>query len=86
MGGNPKETGVERIIVNNSIFTSTDNGVRIKTWAKPSDAYATNIVFQNLEMNNVSNPIIIDQKYCPERNCAKGVYYSCLNSHFHTYT
>ncbi|XP_057778251.1 polygalacturonase-like [Salvia miltiorrhiza] len=72
MGGNPNEDGVEHIVVNNSKFTNTDNGVRIKTWAKPSNAYARDIVFENLVMEDVANPIIIDQEYCPEKNCPKG--------------
>ncbi|KAG6390744.1 hypothetical protein SASPL_148489 [Salvia splendens] len=72
MGGNPGEGGVEHIVVNNSIFTRTENGVRIKTWAKPFNGYARDIMFENLQMQNVSNPIIIDQEYCPERNCPNG--------------
>lgn len=81
MGGNPNEGVVQHIVVNNSIFTSSDNGVRIKTWAKPSDTYAKTIVFQNLQMKNVANPIIIDQQYCPGRNCPRGVH-CCFTSHF----
>ncbi|WMV59365.1 hypothetical protein MTR67_052750, partial [Solanum verrucosum] len=39
------------------------NGVRIKTWARPNN-------FQHVVMNNVQNPIIIDQNYCPgSGNC-----------------
>ncbi|XP_057778250.1 polygalacturonase-like [Salvia miltiorrhiza] len=71
IGGTPKEAGVEHIVVNNSVFTDTDNGVRIKSWAKPSDAYVKDIKFENLRMQNVANPIIIDQEYCPARNCSK---------------
>ncbi|KAH6770440.1 hypothetical protein C2S52_015243 [Perilla frutescens var. hirtella] len=73
IGGNPKEDGVEDIVVSNSVFTGTDNGVRIKTWAKPSNCYAKKILFENLEMRNVANPIIIDQEYCPEKNCPTSI-------------
>ncbi|KAH6756045.1 Pectin lyase-like superfamily protein [Perilla frutescens var. hirtella] len=69
MGGTPKEDGVHHIVVTNSVFTRTDNGVRIKTWAKPFKSFAEHVVFKNLEMRNVSNPIIIDQEYCPQRDC-----------------
>lgn len=73
MGGNPNEDGVEHIVVTNSVFTNTDNGVRIKTWAKPSNSYARNLIFNNLTMMNVSNPIIIEQEYCPMKNCPNSV-------------
>ncbi|CAM0877103.1 unnamed protein product [Alopecurus aequalis] len=41
----------------------TTNGARIKTWQSGS-GYAKDITFQNIIMDNVQNPIIIDQKYC----------------------
>ncbi|XP_041995687.1 polygalacturonase-like [Salvia splendens] len=71
--GTPREEGVEDIEVKNSVFRNTDNGVRIKTWAKPSNATVMNVKFTNLVMKNVTNPIIIDQEYCPQSNCPKGV-------------
>ncbi|RVW46924.1 Polygalacturonase [Vitis vinifera] len=45
--------------------SGTTNGVRIKTWQGGSGS-ASNIKFQNIEMHNVKNPIIIDQKYCDQ--------------------
>ncbi|EXB88288.1 hypothetical protein L484_020356 [Morus notabilis] len=65
LGDYANEEGVQNVTVTSSTFTKTQNGVRIKSWARPSNGYATDIVFQNLIMNNVYNPIIIDQKYCP---------------------
>jgi len=59
------EDGVENITLTNSIFSGSDNGVRIKSWARPSNGFVRNVVFQNLIMKNVKNPIIIDQNYCP---------------------
>ncbi|TKY73013.1 Polygalacturonase protein [Spatholobus suberectus] len=59
------EAGVQNVTVTNSIFTNTQNGVRIKSWARPSNGYAKDIVFRNLTMQNAYNPIIIDQNYCP---------------------
>lgn len=59
--------------VTNSVFTKTQNGVRLKSWARPSGGYARNIVFRNLVMRNVGNPIIIDQKYCPNNICPRQV-------------
>lgn len=36
---------------------------------------ASNIKFQNIEMDNVANPIIIDQNYCDKKKkpCKKSV-------------
>ncbi|PQQ03388.1 polygalacturonase [Prunus yedoensis var. nudiflora] len=65
LGDNANEDGVQNVTVTSCVFTKTQNGVRIKTWARASNGYATNIVFRNLIMQNVNNPIIIDQKYCP---------------------
>ncbi|KAL5583573.1 hypothetical protein UlMin_016015 [Ulmus minor] len=65
LGDYAKEEGVYNVTVTSSTFTKTQNGVRIKSWARPSNGYASDIMFRNLIMKNVQNPIIIDQKYCP---------------------
>ncbi|KAL9380262.1 hypothetical protein Peur_025919 [Populus x canadensis] len=65
LGKEFNEDGVENITLTNSIFSGSDNGVRIKSWARPSNGFVRNVVFQNLIMKNVENPIIIDQNYCP---------------------
>ncbi|KAI9160335.1 hypothetical protein LWI28_007181 [Acer negundo] len=54
---------VHDIIVDGAFISNTENGVRIKTWQGGS-GFATDITFQNILMDNVSNPIIIDQYYC----------------------
>ena len=66
MGDNVYEDGVQNVTITSSVFTRTQNGVRIKSWARPSNGYARNIVFRNIIMRVVYNPIIIDQKYCPD--------------------
>ncbi|XP_015580830.1 polygalacturonase [Ricinus communis] len=64
------EPGVQNVTVKTVTFTGTENGVRIKAWARPSTGFARNISFQNAIMKNVHNPIVIDQNYCPhKRNC-----------------
>ncbi|CAO2183735.1 unnamed protein product [Urochloa humidicola] len=64
------EGDVTRVHVRDMTFTGTMNGVRIKTWENsPSKSNAAHMVFENLIMNDVQNPIIIDQKYCPYYNC-----------------
>ncbi|KAL5756379.1 hypothetical protein ACOSP7_020812 [Xanthoceras sorbifolium] len=54
---------VHKVIVDGAFISNTENGVRIKTWQGGS-GFARDIKFQNILMENVSNPIIIDQYYC----------------------
>ncbi|OMO71477.1 Glycoside hydrolase, family 28 [Corchorus olitorius] len=57
---------VSKVIVDGATISETTNGLRIKTWQGGS-GYAEGIIFQNVHMNNVKNPIIIDQNYCDQR-------------------
>jgi len=66
------EKGVENVTLTNAIFSGSDNGVRIKTWARPSNGFVRNVVFQNIVMDRVQNPIIIDQNYCPNNQGCPG--------------
>ncbi|XP_023521323.1 polygalacturonase-like [Cucurbita pepo subsp. pepo] len=70
LGAGNSEAEVSNIRVDRALISGTSNGVRIKTWQGGS-GYAKNIMFQNVVMNNVSNPIIIDQNYCDkeEKSC-----------------
>ncbi|OMP00109.1 Glycoside hydrolase, family 28 [Corchorus olitorius] len=54
---------VHNVFVDGAFISNTENGVRIKTWQGGS-GYAANMKFQNVLMENVSYPIIIDQYYC----------------------
>ncbi|KAL0720584.1 hypothetical protein Bca4012_035183 [Brassica carinata] len=65
LGEYANEEGVQNVTVTSSTFTRTQNGVRIKTWARPSNGFVKNVYFRNLVMRNVQNPVIIDQDYCP---------------------
>ncbi|ESQ39014.1 hypothetical protein EUTSA_v10001484mg [Eutrema salsugineum] len=65
LGEYANEEGVENVTVTTSVFTRTQNGVRIKTWARPSNGFVRNVQFRNLVMRNVGYPLIIDQNYCP---------------------
>ncbi|KAF5195135.1 Exopolygalacturonase [Thalictrum thalictroides] len=69
LGATHDEDSVTGLIIKDSTFFGTDNGVRIKTWASSVDNFVQNITFLHLSMNNVRNPIIIDQEYCPAKNC-----------------
>uniref|UniRef100_A0A7N0TWU5 Polygalacturonase n=1 Tax=Kalanchoe fedtschenkoi TaxID=63787 RepID=A0A7N0TWU5_KALFE len=66
LGRDLNEDGVENVTLSNAIFTGSQNGVRIKSWAWPSTGFVRNVIFQNIVMKNAKNPIIIDQNYCPD--------------------
>ncbi|PKU86782.1 Exopolygalacturonase [Dendrobium catenatum] len=64
------EGDVTGLLVKNCTITGTTNGLRIKTWQNsPSPSIATNLTFDNIIMNNVDRPIVIDQEYCPYAKC-----------------
>ncbi|KAM7279075.1 hypothetical protein ACFE04_006209 [Oxalis oulophora] len=70
LGKEKNEPGVQNVTVKSVTFTGTQNGVRIKSWARSSTGFARNILFQHATMKNVQNPIVIDQNYCPDNiNC-----------------
>ncbi|KAL5976939.1 hypothetical protein ACLOJK_021276 [Asimina triloba] len=63
LGKGNSEDSVSEVVVDGAKIVGTTNGVRIKTWQGGSGK-ARNIKFQNIEMENVTRPIIIDQYYC----------------------
>ncbi|KAL9150735.1 hypothetical protein ABFS82_11G008200 [Erythranthe guttata] len=65
LGSGNSEEYVSDVVVNRAKLSGTTNGVRIKTWQGGSGS-ASNIKFQNIEMKNVKNPIIVDQNYCDQ--------------------
>jgi len=70
LGKYKNEEPVTQIKVLDCTMTDTTNGVRIKTWpASPSAGVASDITFKGITMNNVANPVIIDQGYCPYGQC-----------------
>lgn len=70
-----QEPGVQNVTVKSVTFRNTDNGVRIKTWTRPSNGFVTNVLFQNIVMYNVENPVLIDQDYCPNaKDCPGKVF------------
>uniref|UniRef100_A0A0E0KKI1 Polygalacturonase n=1 Tax=Oryza punctata TaxID=4537 RepID=A0A0E0KKI1_ORYPU len=63
LGDDNSRAEVSDIFIDTVHLYGTTNGARIKTWQGGS-GYAKDIVFQNMVMNSVKNPIIIDQNYC----------------------
>ncbi|CAK9184876.1 unnamed protein product [Ilex paraguariensis] len=65
LGSENSKAYVSDVTVNGATFYGTKNGVRIKTWPGGSGS-ASGIKFQNIDMHDVTNPIIIDQNYCDQ--------------------
>ncbi|KAK0592593.1 hypothetical protein LWI29_021972 [Acer saccharum] len=63
LGKYKDEKNVNKVLVTDCKFIGTDNGARIKTWLNSPNLKATDITFQNLVMDMVKNPIVIDQEY-----------------------
>ena len=59
---------VSNISVRNAVIKESDNGLRIKTWQGGTGS-VTDISFENIQMDNVLNCIIIDQYYCLAKAC-----------------
>ncbi|KAG6700413.1 hypothetical protein I3842_08G111400 [Carya illinoinensis] len=68
LGKDTEELGVQNVTVKKAVFTGTQNGLRIKSWARPSNGFVQRVRFLGAVMNNVQNPILIDQNYCPHNN------------------
>ncbi|KAK4360264.1 hypothetical protein RND71_019216 [Anisodus tanguticus] len=68
--GNTPNPVVKDIHVKSCTLTATQNGVRIKTRAPSNAGIATMITFEDIIMNNVWNPIFIDQHYCAPDDCS----------------
>ncbi|KAL3731026.1 hypothetical protein ACJRO7_027969 [Eucalyptus globulus] len=65
------EGNVSGVVVQDCNMTGMANGIRIKMWPdSPDSSIATNMTFENIRMNNTTNPIIIDQTYCPFASCS----------------
>ncbi|KAG2318346.1 hypothetical protein Bca52824_011559 [Brassica carinata] len=63
LGAHNSEAYVSNVVVSKATLIGTTNGVRIKTW-QGGHGMAKNIIFQDILMKNVTNPIIINQDYC----------------------
>ncbi|XP_076951527.1 putative polygalacturonase At3g15720 [Bidens hawaiensis] len=73
LGENGRYDTVEKVHVRYCNLTGTTNGLRIKTVAGGT-GYAKGIIFQDIWLVNVQNPIIIDQHY--NINTRNAVYVS----------
>ncbi|GAB4855213.1 hypothetical protein Ancab_023839 [Ancistrocladus abbreviatus] len=69
LGKYEKEEDVVGVYVKNCTLSNTDNGVRIKTWLNSFASVASELHFEDIIVNNVTNPIVLDQGYCPYNHC-----------------
>ncbi|OVA13557.1 Glycoside hydrolase [Macleaya cordata] len=68
LGMQNSQACVSNITVQNASIKDSDNGVRIKTWQGGSGS-VSGVIFQDIEMDNVKNCIIVDQYYCLTKDC-----------------
>ncbi|KAF7813518.1 exopolygalacturonase-like [Senna tora] len=72
LGKYENEIPVRNIRVLNSSMVGTTNGLRIKAWPDRYPGEASDITFSDITMENVKNPIIIDEEYeCEPAKCTK---------------
>ncbi|CAL9773867.1 unnamed protein product [Musa acuminata subsp. burmannicoides] len=70
LGRYENEMDVVGLVVKNCTIMHTANGLRIKTWPGSSKSRASGLLFEDINIIDVSNPIFIDQKYCPGNDCS----------------
>ncbi|XP_017251944.1 exopolygalacturonase-like [Daucus carota subsp. sativus] len=75
------ETDLRGVTVTNCTLTNTTNGARIKSYRQSPSLSASGIIFDDLVMNGVHNPIIIDQNY-DSMNLQQGSNVKLSDIHF----
>lgn len=68
LGVHNSKACVSNITVRNTVIKDSDNGLRIKTW-QGGTGCVSDISFEDIEMDNVRNCVIIDQYYCLSKAC-----------------
>lgn len=77
LGKGKDDKDVNGLTVRDTVFNGTSDGIRIKTWESSiSQIVVSHLVYENIQMINVGNPINIDQTYCPYPPCKKKVNFS----------
>lgn len=70
LGKNQNEEPVTGIYIENCTLINTMNGIRVKTWPNSFQTIVSDMHVKDIHVQNVSNPIIIDQNYCPWNKCS----------------
>ena len=68
LGVHNSQACVSNITVRNVVIRESDNGLRVKTWQGGSGS-VSGIRFENIDMENVRNCILVDQYYCLSKAC-----------------
>ncbi|KAG7594431.1 Parallel beta-helix repeat [Arabidopsis thaliana x Arabidopsis arenosa] len=68
LGVHNSQACVSNITVRNTVIRDSDNGLRVKTWQGGTGS-VSNLLFENIQMENVLNCIIVDQYYCQSKDC-----------------
>lgn len=69
LGNHNTRACVTNVTVRDSVIKVSENGVRIKTWQGGSGG-VSGVQFSNIHMDDVRNPIIVDQFYCLTKACS----------------
>jgi hypothetical protein len=67
------------VTVRTASFSGTQNGLRIKTWGTPTNSFVRGVTFEHVTMDNVQNPIIINQNYCAGGEGCTGQVCNCTS-------
>lgn len=70
LGKYKNEGPVSGIYIENCTLINTDNGIRLKTWPNSFQGDVTDMHVKDIHVQNVRNPIIVDQNYCPWNKCS----------------
>jgi galacturan 1,4-alpha-galacturonidase len=70
LGRYQNEEPVSGVYINNCTLINTTNGIRVKTWPDSFQTAVSDMHVQDIHVQNVMNPIIVDQRYCPWNQCS----------------
>jgi len=69
LGRYPNEDPVKGVWIQHCTIKDTDNGIRIKSWLNSYETSASDMHFEDIQVENVRTPIVVDQEYCPYNHC-----------------
>lgn len=73
LGKYENEEPVKDVKVKSCTISDSKNGVSIKTRPASFKSSVSKVVFEDIRVNNVANPVLIDQYDCRDEHCDKNV-------------